>query len=132
MTEEPQEAIEHRLSKVANMSTATRYRHLAPNPKSWYKQLFVKDTRIQARTLYGAYASEEEPRTPEQIAADFNVSLEAVREAIRYCDSDPPELREDYQREEALMEACGMNDPNYKAHGKPKLLTPQQLARFQQ
>lgn len=113
------------------MSTATQYQFLVANPRSWYKQLFVKDTRIQARTLYGAYASEEEARTPEQIAADYNVPLEAVREAISYCESDPAELREDYQREEALMEACGMNAPDYKTHGKPKLLTPQELARFQ-
>ena len=113
------------------MRTVTQYKFLAPDPKSWYKQLFVKGSRICARTLYGAYASEEEPRTPEQIATDYGVPLEAVREAIAYCESDPPELREDYEREEALMEACGMNDPNYKNHGKPKSLTPQQLARFQ-
>src|SRR5437588_11819999 len=44
----------------------TTYVHLAPNPKSAYKQLFVKGTRIRARVLYGWYACEE-PMTPDEI-----------------------------------------------------------------
>jgi hypothetical protein len=74
--------------------------------------------------------SETEPETPEQIAADFDLPLDAVREAIAYCESNPPEIEEDFKREEALMEATGMNDPNYKYHGKPKVLTPQERARI--
>ena len=57
--------------------------------------------------------SEEEPRTVEQIAADYNLPVEAVRDAIAYCDSDPVAIREDFAREEAIMEATGMNDPDY-------------------
>jgi hypothetical protein len=53
-----------------------------------------------------------------------------VQEAIAYCESNPPELFEDYAREEALIEASGMNDPNYKHHGKPKILTANELARI--
>jgi hypothetical protein len=50
------------------MSTqSTTYVHLAPKPKSAYKQLFDKGTRIRARALYGWYACEE-PMTPEEIA----------------------------------------------------------------
>ena len=110
-----------------NRTTLTDYVYLAPNPKSSYKQLFVKGTRIPARALYGWYACAE-PRTPEEIAADYNLPVEAVKEAIAYCQSNPPELLEDYAREAAIMEAKGMNDPNYA--GKPKLLTPDQRARL--
>jgi uncharacterized protein (DUF433 family) len=113
------------------MSTiATEYVHLAPNPKSSYLQLFVKGTRIRARILYGWYACEEDPMTPEQIAAEYSLPVEAVLEAIVYCESDPPELLEDYAREEALMEATGMNDPDYKYNPSPKLLSPQERARL--
>src|SRR5438067_7794254 len=108
---------------------STTYVHLAPNPKSAYKQLFVKGTRIRARALYGWYACEE-PMAPEDIANEFNLPVEAVREAIAYCESNPPELLEDYAREEALTEAAGMNEPNYKHHGKPKILTANELARI--
>lgn len=105
------------------------YLYLAPNPKSAYKQLFVAGTRIRARVLYGWHACEE-PMTPEEIAREFNLPVEAVREAIAYCESQPPELLEDYAREEALMEAAGMNEPGYKYHPTPRVLAPQEIARI--
>jgi uncharacterized protein (DUF433 family) len=79
--------------------------YLAPKPGSAYRQLFVKGTRIMARILYGMYMSEEEPRTPEEIAAVFNLPVEAVHEAIAYCQSNPPEIQEDWEREEANIKA---------------------------
>lgn len=113
------------------MSTAsTEYQHLAPNPKSSYKQLFIKGTRIRARVIYGDYMCEDDPRTPEQIAVDRDLPVEAVREAIAYCQSNPPELLEDYRREEALMEASGMNEPGYKYNPTPKPIPPEERARI--
>ena len=111
------------------MSTPpTKYKYLTRKPRSVYKQLFIKDRWISARTLYGKYAREEHPMTPDEIAADYNLPLEAVHEAIAYCESNPPELAQDYARDEAMMEATGMNDPNYD--GRPKLLTPEAMARL--
>ena len=69
--------------------------------------------------------------TPEQIAVEYGLPLAAVKEAIAYCESNPPEIAEDFAREEARMEATGMNDPNYKYHGKPKLLTAEDIARLE-
>ena len=108
----------------------SRYNYLAPNPKSAYKQLFFKGTRIRARDLYGWYANEEAPMTPTEIAAEFGLPVEAILEAIAYCESDPPEVRQDYEAEEALMEATGMNDAGYKHNPKPKLLSPEETARL--
>jgi len=110
--------------------TPNHWIYLAPDPKSFYRQLFVQGRRIAARTLYGKYMNAEAPMTPEEIAADYDLPLEAVKEAIAYCQSDPPEIRQDYEAEEALMEATGMNDPNYKYHGKPKPLSPEERARI--
>lgn len=110
------------------MSTvSTQYQYLAPNPKSTYRQLFVKGTNIRARTLCG-WARCSDPSTPEEIAADYGLPVEAVYESIAYCESNPPELLDDYARDEALAEAMGMNDPNYKYNPSPKLLTAQELA----
>jgi uncharacterized protein (DUF433 family) len=112
-------------------SVSTEYKYLERKPKSNYKQLFVKGTRIMARILYGHHMSEEEPRTVEQIAEDYNLPVEAVREAITYCDTDPIEIREDFAREEAIIEATGMNDPNYYKLDRTqrKILSPQEYAR---
>jgi uncharacterized protein (DUF433 family) len=112
-------------------SVSTQYKYLEQKPKSNYKQLFVKGTRIMARILYGQYMSEEEPRTVEQIAADYSLPVEAVREAISYCDTDPIEIREDFAREEAIIEATGMNDPQYKSDpSRKRALSPQERARI--
>jgi uncharacterized protein (DUF433 family) len=114
------------------MSTPTpkSWVYLAPDPGSSYKQLFIKERRIRARTLYGHYMSETSPMTPEEIAADYDLPVDAVKEAIAYCQSDPPEIREDWESEEALAEATGMNDPNHKYHPSPKRLSPQEKARL--
>ena len=106
-----------------------QWKYLARKPGSNYQQLFVKGRNIPARTLYGATVPGEDypGRTPEEVAADFNVPLDIVLEAIEYCKSNPPELRADLEMEEALMEASGMNDPNYKYHPTPKEVTPAQL-----
>lgn len=111
------------------MSTTPQYKYLVRKPKSAYKQLFVKDRWVAARTLYGQYVGEG-ARTAEELAEDYNLPLEAVKEAIAYCESNPPEIREDWAAEEALMEASGMNDPNYKYNAKPKLLSPEEMARL--
>ncbi len=111
-------------------SVSTQYKFLERNPKSNYKQLFIKGTKIFARTLYGRYMSEEEPMTPEEIAEDYSLPIEAVREAIAYCDTDPVAIRQDFAREEAIMEATGMNDPDYKYHLKYRMITPQERARI--
>jgi uncharacterized protein (DUF433 family) len=113
-----------------NPSTSTTWNFLAPNPQSCYKQLFVKGTRIRARVLYGLFRSAEEPMTPEEIAAEFNLPLGAVEEAIAYCQSSPPEITQDFEREEQLMEASGMKDPAYKWGGKFKVVPPEQVVRI--
>jgi uncharacterized protein (DUF433 family) len=104
------------------------YKYLMRKPKSVYKHLFIKERWISARTLYGKYAREESPMTPEEIAADYDLPLEAVKEAIAYCQSNPPELAQDSAREQALMEATGMDQPNYD--GRPRVLAPQEMARL--
>lgn len=109
-------------------TVSVQYQHLAPNPKSSYKQLFVKGTRLRARVLYGSYMSEEEPRSIEQIAADYRLPVEAVKEAIAYCESNPPELLEDYRREAALVEASGLNGRD--RNKSPKHLTPEEIAKI--
>ncbi len=114
----------------ATPDTVMPWRYLEPNPKSVYRQLFVKGTRIRARVLYGQFLSKEEPRTPEQIATDYSLPIEAVREAIAYCQSNPREIEDDFRREEALMQATGMNSPDYRYHAKPKILSAEEIARF--
>src|SRR5438552_18269788 len=95
-------------------TNTTTWKYLAPNPKSAYKQLFIQGRRIRARTLYGMYMNAEEPMTPEEIARDYDLPVQAVMEAIAYCQGNPPEVKEDFEREERTMQATGMNEPDYQ------------------
>ena len=74
--------------------------------------------------------NKEEPMTPEEIAREYDLPVEAVREAIAYCQTDPLEIKEDFEREERKMEVTGMNDPDYKYGGKYRDLSPQERARL--
>jgi uncharacterized protein (DUF433 family) len=111
-------------------ASGTTYTYLEPRPESAYRQLFIKGTRIRARVLFGLYASSEDPWTPGSIAEQYRLPIEAIREAIAYCESNPPEIEEDCRREEALMDAMGVNDPDYKKTGNTRVLTAEKLARI--
>jgi uncharacterized protein (DUF433 family) len=103
--------------------------YLAPNPKSAYKQQFIKGTRIRAEVVYRLSIGRE-PMIAEEIAADYSLPLEAVKEAIAYGASGPPEIETDRRGEERVMEATGMNDPDYKRGGKYKVLSPPERAEL--
>jgi hypothetical protein len=68
--------------------------------------------------------------TPEKIAEEYELPLEAVKEAIAYCQTEPPEIKEDFDREERKMQATGMNDPAYKYGGNYRILPPQERIRL--
>ena len=90
----------------------TQWKHLETHPQSSYKQLFLKGTRIRAEIIYGMWVNGDLPptTTPEEIAEDMNLPVEAVREAIAYCDADPAEVAEDQRREREELQALGVLD----------------------
>ena len=104
----------------------TTWKYLERDPKSSLKQLSIRGRRVRARTLYGMFMSAEEPMTPEEIAADYDLPLEAVQEAIAYCQSDPPEIKEDFEREERFFKAIGLDKPG----GRYRALSPQERAKL--
>ena len=112
----------------------TQWKHLEPHPQSYYKQLFVKGTRIRAEVIYGLLVDGDppDPTTPEEIAEGMNVSVEAVREAIAYCEADPPEIEEDHRRERESLKASGIMDAEGNYILPPARLSPDQKARFNQ
>ena len=112
------------------MSAGVTYQYLESRPKSAYRQLFVKGTRIRAELIYRAHINAEEPRTAEELAADYGLPLPAILEAIEYCKSNPPEIAADFAREQAIMAASGELDTNYKYNPHPRILTPEEWARL--
>jgi uncharacterized protein (DUF433 family) len=94
-------------SMSANIET--QYKHLEPRPGSNYRTLFLKGRRIRAaivdRVIHGP-----EPRTPEEFAADFEVPLEAVLEALDYATKNRELIEVESESELASLRAGGFLD----------------------
>ena len=86
--------------------------------------MFVKGRNISAQGLFACYAREDEPMTAEQIAADRDLPVEVVLEAIAYCQSSPPELARDFALEDALLRARGLDAPGFD--GRLRTLSPEE------
>jgi uncharacterized protein (DUF433 family) len=89
------------------MAEPNNYKHLEARPRSNYRQLFVKGLNLRAEVLYRETIGVE-PRTPEEVARDYRVPLEAVQEAIDYSLKHEPLLREERERTLARMQARGL------------------------
>lgn len=88
------------------MSESVPYKYLQPKRKSNYRQLFVG--RIRAEILYRETVGRE-PLTPEQVADEYNLPVEAIYEAIDYCVKNKALLDEERAREEASIRANGLD-----------------------
>jgi uncharacterized protein (DUF433 family) len=89
------------------MPEPTRYKYLQPKRGSRYQQLAVNG-RIRAEILYRETLGSE-PLTPEQIASEYNLPVEAVLEAIDYCEQNRDLLDAERAREEETIQARGFD-----------------------
>ena len=94
------------------MSTTptTQYQHLEPRPGSNYRQLFLKGRRIRAAVVYEDVHGPDH-YTPEELARDFEVPLEAIHEALDYVARNLPLIEAERDREAADIRARGLDRP---------------------
>ena len=85
-----------------------RFQYLEPHQGSNFRQWFVRDRRLRASTLFYATRGEE-ARSPEQVALDFDVPLDAVREAVEYCEHDREAIRQDAEDADIMIRAAGLD-----------------------
>jgi hypothetical protein len=102
------------------MADRTEYKYLHPKwGGSNYRQLFVNG-RIRAEVLYRETVGLE-PLTPEEVAREYNLPVEAVVEAIDYCGKNPEILDADRAMEEATIKAYGLDKwPHAPRDYRPK------------
>jgi hypothetical protein len=87
------------------MAQRTEYKYLQPKPGSNYRQLFVNG-RIRAEILYRETVGPE-PLTPEEVAREYGLPVEAVAEAIDYCLRNRELLDAERAREADRIKAAG-------------------------
>jgi hypothetical protein len=101
------------------MSTHVEYKFLKPKPGSHYRQLFI-DGRIRAEILYRETVGLE-PLTPEAVAKEYGLPLEAVLESIDYCRCNQELLDAERAREAARIKAAARDRwPYAPRDDKPK------------
>ena len=94
------------------MTTREQYQHLEPRPGSHYRQLWVKGRHIRAEVLYRLTIGTE-PRTPAEVAQDYDLPVEAVHESIDYAMHNQALLEAERTSEEARMQQLGLHKPPY-------------------
>ncbi|HET6880953.1 MAG TPA: hypothetical protein VFI31_12400 [Pirellulales bacterium] len=98
------------------MAEERNYQYLrAKQGGSNYRQLFVNG-RIRAEVLYRETIGRE-PLTPADVAREYNLPLDAVLEAIHYCEKNEALLNEERGREEARIRADGRDKWPYAPRG---------------
>jgi hypothetical protein len=80
------------------------YRYLRPKPGSNYRQLFYG--RIRAEVLYRETVGPG-ALTPDEVAKEYSVPVEAVIEAIDYCAKNKQLLDSERDREWQRIQAAG-------------------------
>ena len=90
------------------MAENNQYQYLGPKRGgSNYRQLFVNG-RIRAEVLYRETVGLE-PLTPDEVAREYSLPVEAVLEAIDYCLKNQGVLDADRAMEEASIKAHGLD-----------------------
>jgi len=89
------------------MAETIDYIHLAPREGSGYQQYFVKGRSLRAETLFRATVGLE-PMTPDEVAQDYDVPVEAVREAMHYCLRNAALLQREREEDWAESESRGL------------------------
>ena len=94
------------------MSQETEYKYLGPWRGSNYRQYFFKDRKIRALTLY-EQTLEPEPMTPEEVAENYDVPVEAVYEAIHYCTHNKDLIDREIDEDLADIKRRGLDKPPF-------------------
>ena len=89
------------------MAEQVQYKHLMPKRGSSYRQLYVAG-RIRAEVIYRETVGLE-PLTPEQVASEYTIPVEAVHEAIDYCVRNKDLLDAERAAEAASIIARGLD-----------------------
>lgn len=94
------------------MSTQVHYQYLESRSRSHYRQLWIKGRHIRAEILYRLTIGTE-PRTPEEVAQDYDLPVGAVYEAIDYARRHQELLAAERARETARMKTLGLDQPPF-------------------
>jgi uncharacterized protein (DUF433 family) len=92
------------LQSLQPSSAIESWQFLVVRPHSWRRQLYVKGRKLLASIVWQDMLSNN--MTPDEAADNWELSLSAIQEIIRYC-----ETHQDLLKLEAEEERCRLQDP---------------------
>ena len=87
--------------------TTTQWKYLESRPHPWRKQLYIKGRRLKAFTVWSDMIVND--LTPEEVADSKELPLEAVYEAIEYCQTHQELLKLEADKERRYLEERGIS-----------------------
>ncbi len=84
-----------------------QYKYLVQRPHEWERQLYVKGRRLPAASVYRDYLVDG--ISPEELAEDWDLPLEAVNECISYCQDNQALLQMEAEEGLRWLAAQGIN-----------------------
>ena len=98
-----EERIERREMREAAVEP---WQYLVRRQHPWRKQLYVKGRNMTARQLVGSMKANQ--LDEEAAAADYHLPVEAVREALAYCDTNKELLETEAEIERLMLKRGGV------------------------
>ncbi|MEO0835653.1 MAG: hypothetical protein AAFY16_06640 [Cyanobacteria bacterium J06642_3] len=86
-------------------TSQTQWQYLEPRPNSWRKQLFFKGRRLRPAIVCSSMLVEK--MTPEEAAYNWDLSIDEVKEAIAYCETNREVIQQDAEAERRYLEERG-------------------------
>ena len=87
-------------------SSKTQWQYLESRPSSWRKQLYLKGRKLTAFTVWSEMIANED--TISETAENWDLPIEAIREAIEYCETNQELLKSEAEEERRYLEERGV------------------------
>jgi hypothetical protein len=94
---------------IPELEPASRgeWTYLVERPHPWRRQLYVKGRRVSAFTIWSDLVANG--MTPDQAAANWDLPVAAIEEAVRYCEANKPLLEMEAEEERQRVESGGVS-----------------------
>jgi len=84
----------------------TQWQYLETHPSSWRKQLYFKGSKLTAFTVWSDMIANKD--TINETASNWDLPVEAIREAIEYCETNQELLQLEAEAERDYLEERGV------------------------
>lgn len=92
--------------KESASGTAEQWQYLLARPHPWRKQLYIRGRKLLASTVWQDLVTNQ--MSLEEAAENWDLTLSAIDEVIRYCESHQELLKSEADEERYRLEAKGV------------------------